>query len=67
MSWLEACKPIIERFEVAAAFNQNAVHNAEGSRAVGKLMRAMAARLDYVNEHYQPKPGHTPWRDDGLT
>lgn len=67
-TWLETVEHLIARFDVAAKFDANAVHGPAGSAAISALMRAMADRLDYVVEHYQPKPGHKPfsWRAGEL-
>jgi len=45
-TWSEAVAPIVSKFEVAAAFDMTASWNAVGARAVGKLMKEMARRLD---------------------
>jgi len=44
--WMDAVAPLIERFEVASAFDMSATHNAVGSAAIAKLMREMATNLD---------------------
>lgn len=63
-TWMDMVQPLVQRFEVAAKFDQQAVHNAQGSDAIAKLMKAMAGRLDYVVEHYELKPGHDPYPGD---
>lgn len=45
-SWATCVEPLIARFDVAAQFGGDAVHNAEGSRALAELLRSMAAKLD---------------------
>lgn len=45
-TWSELVKPIVARFEVAAAIQQNTTFNADGSAAMAKLMKIMAAKLD---------------------
>jgi hypothetical protein len=47
-SWLDCVGPLIQRFEVAAAFDQDAVLNAVGSRALAQIMADMAKKLDFA-------------------
>lgn len=50
MTWAEAVKPLVVRFEIAAAFRQEAVWNARGSEAMAILLKEMAKRLDLAVE-----------------
>lgn len=45
-SWNEAVAPLITRFEIAANFGADAVHNGEGARALAELIKSMANILD---------------------
>ncbi len=45
-TWTDAVTPLIGRFELAAKFDANAVHNGDGSAALAELLRNMAAALD---------------------
>lgn len=45
-TWEEVVQPFVERFNVAAKFGADAVHNGEGSKAMGELIGDMARRLD---------------------
>ena len=45
-TWHDLVKPLVSRFETAAKFKGEAVHNAEGSQAISSLMQSMAERLD---------------------
>ena len=45
-AWLEAVKPLVARFDIAAKFEADAVHNGTGAAAIAELMRQMAVRLD---------------------
>lgn len=47
-TWMEIVEPLVARCEVAAAFNGQAVWNAEGAAALGKILKGMAMRLDGV-------------------
>jgi hypothetical protein len=47
-TWMDAISPLVERFDVAAKFDQKAVCNAKGSVAIAKLMIKMASRLDHA-------------------
>lgn len=53
-TWLEICAPIVKRCEVAAAVNGQAVWDAQGARALGKLIKSMAMQLD--NADRRPTP-----------
>lgn len=46
MTWAETVEPIAQRLSVAAAFNQNFVHNPKGAKATAELLREMARKLD---------------------
>ena len=45
-TWKECVEPLVARFDVAANFGGDAVHNPDGSRALAELLRSMAERLD---------------------
>lgn len=45
-TWSEMVEPLVARFDVAANFGGDAVHNSEGSAAIAELLREMSARLD---------------------
>lgn len=45
-TWAEVTEPLVTRFDIAAKFNGDAVHNAEGAMALAELLRSMAAKLD---------------------
>lgn len=45
-TWLALVEPLVARFDVAANFGGDAVHNPEGSAALAELLREMASRLD---------------------
>lgn len=45
-TWTELVEPLVARFDVAANFGGNAVHNPDGSAALAELFREMASRLD---------------------
>lgn len=45
-TWVELVAPTVARCEVAAKFGMNAVWNADGADALGKLIRTMAEKLD---------------------
>lgn len=45
-TWMEMVEPLIARFDVAANFGGNAVHNPDGSAALAELIRQMGTRLD---------------------
>jgi hypothetical protein len=41
---------LVARFRVAEKFNAQAVHNAEGSKALADLLEDMAAKLDHAQD-----------------
>lgn len=60
--WTTLVAPMIRICEVAAAFNKNAVWNPIGAKALGELLKKMAARLDDPYSHERidaskPAPG----------
>lgn len=45
-TWGDMVEPLVARFDVAANFGGDAVHNAYGSAAIAELLRQMSQRLD---------------------
>lgn len=45
-AWMDSVTPLIARFEIAAKFEADAVHNGKGADALAKLLKSMAERLD---------------------
>lgn len=45
-TWSEIIQPIVAKCEVAAAFEKEVFWNAEGAKALGKLIKEMARLLD---------------------
>jgi hypothetical protein len=45
-SWADVVEPLVARFEVAAKFGADAVHNGTGAGAIAELLRSMAEKLD---------------------
>ena len=44
--WSEIAGKVAKRFEVAAQFGFNAVHNPTGAAAVAEILRTMGRKLD---------------------
>ncbi len=60
-TWHDAVQPLVARFDTAAKFGADAVHNGKGAEAISKLMATMAARLDTsVERARQALTGETP-------
>jgi hypothetical protein len=59
-TWADCVGPLIARFEIAASFGADAVHNGTGAKAIADLMRSMAERLDraclLARQALEPKP-----------
>jgi hypothetical protein len=59
-TWTEIMMPTIERFELAAKFEQNIEYTPEGARALGALIRIMARLLDLELEKEKMFKDSTP-------
>lgn len=62
-SWHDVIDPIAARFEVAAAFGFDTVHNADSSKAIAKILRDMARiidaeidKQDAASQKFPPRP-----------